>query len=185
MQVTINFDDIYETESIEDGLTKVTFDAPQKDGSIMKLLVVLSKHSDPNLPNVFNMGFGPPDGAGGFKDNVRLWHQDLNKVFSTILFISLRFLNKYPGIAVGIDGSDDLRARFYHRAFKHNREYLKDYFMPMGVDWYVRIFRNGNYDQNPDGSYIDKPKPEPFNYNRENRDLYRYYVFLLNRNINL
>ncbi|WP_316748271.1 DUF6934 family protein [Pedobacter gandavensis] len=179
MRVTINFDDIYEVYPMIGEQDNKRFYAPQKDGSIRELLVIITEYPDPDLPNVFNLGFGPPNDDGGFIDNVRLWHKNLNKVFSTILFISLSFLKQHPYMAIGLDGSDDLRTRFYHCVLKQNSVYLKSYFMPFGIDWYVRIFRNGSYEQNPDGSYIDRPLLMDFDSNRENRDLYRYYVFIL------
>ncbi|PWG79311.1 DUF6934 family protein [Pararcticibacter amylolyticus] len=177
MQVSINFDDIYDAVSISDDLTEMIFNAPQNDGNTCQLLVKIKKHPDPHLPNVYNLGFGPPNRSGGFRDNVRLHHKNINKVFSTILILALVFLDENPSLVIGVDGSDDFRARFYHRMLKHNRQYLSDYFIAIGVDWYVRIFRDGSYEQNSDGTYIAKPRSEPFDYNRENRDLYRYYMF--------
>ena len=78
---------------------------------------------------------------------------------------------------MGIDGSDDLRATLYQMMFKTNKEYLDEYFIPLGVDYYVRIFRDGNYEAHPDGSPFAKPKAEEFDYDRSRHDLYRYYLF--------
>jgi hypothetical protein len=179
MQVTINFDQIYPPLKLVDTLTEMTFEAPQVDGSTQEIFILIGPHPDPLLPDVFNLGFGPPDGRGGFKDNVKLRHLNLDKVFSTVLFLGLTFLQQNPTLTVGIDGSDDFRARLYHRMYKYNREYLSNYFTAIGVDWYVRIFRNGDYEKDDDGHAIAKPRPESFDYARENKDLYRYYMFRL------
>ncbi len=131
------------------------------------------------LPNVYNLGFGPPDGKGGFHDDVRLKHADVGKVFSTVLFHSLTFLEDDPKLTIGIDGSDDLRATLYQMMFKTNKEYLDEFFVPLGVDYYVRIFRDGSYEHDELGNYISKPRAEQFDYNRSRHDLYRFYLFRL------
>ena len=177
MQVTINFNQIYPPLKLVDTLIEMTFEAPQIDGSMQEILIIIAPHPDPLLANVFNLGFGPTNGKGGFEDNVKLRHLNLNKVFSTVLFLGLTFLQ----LTVGIDGSDGFRARLYHRMYKYNREYLSNYFTAIGVDWYVRIFRDGRYEQDIDGYYIAKPKPEPFDNERTRHDLYRYYMFTLNK----
>ncbi|WP_184549352.1 DUF6934 family protein [Mucilaginibacter sp. FT3.2] len=179
MQVTINFDQIYPPLKLVDTLTEMTFESPKVDGSLQEMLIKITLHPDPLLPGVFNLGFGPPDGKGNFKDDIRLKYEDLDKVFSTVLFHGLVFLQQNPESTIGIDGSDDLRARLYHRMYKSNRVYLADYFAAIGVDWYVRIFRNGDYEKDELGNAIAKPRPESFDYKRNNKDLYRYYMFRL------
>ncbi|MEO3407933.1 hypothetical protein AAFN85_28705 [Mucilaginibacter sp. CAU 1740] len=179
MQVTIDFDHTYQPTTLRDDLTLMTFESPQVDGSFQTILVLIMPHPDPLLPGVFNLGFGPADGNGRFRDDVRLRHLDLNMVFSTVLFLSLAFLEKNPASTIGIDGSDDLRARLYHGMYKSNRQYLSDYFAAIGVDWYVRIFRNGDYEKDAQKTPIAKPIPAPFDYVRDSKDLYRYYMFRL------
>ncbi|QPH38411.1 DUF6934 family protein [Pedobacter endophyticus] len=179
MQIAIDFEQTYPPTFIAEDLTEMRFNALQRDGSIQQILVKISKHPDPLLPDVYNLGFGPPASNGGFKDNVSLHHSNINKVFSTVLFLALAFLDSNNGFTIGIDGSNDLRARLYHRMFKHNRAYFNEFFLAIGVDWYVRIFRNGQYEAHEDGTPYAKPRPELFDYERENRDLYRYYMFKL------
>jgi len=179
MPITINFDDTYPPQELYDDLSEMTFLSPQTDGSSVLLVVQIVAHPDPLLPNVYNLGFGPPNGTGGFKDDIRLKHSNLDKVFSTVLFHALSFLEENNNLTIGIDGSDDLRARLYHGIFKSNRNYLCETFIPIGVDWYVRYFRNGDYEQDADGNPLPKPRPEPFDFERDNKDLYRYYMFRL------
>jgi len=180
MIININFKDTYPPINLEDDFLTMTFESPQKDGSNQLLLVKIDHHNDPLLPNVYNLGFGPPNGQGGFLDDVRLKHVNIHRVLSTVLFHSLNFLELHTGTAMGIDGSDDLRAALYHHVFRSNRAYLGQFFTATGVDWYVRIFRDGRYEQDEYGYYIAKPRPELFDYRRTRQDLYRYYIFRLN-----
>lgn len=179
LKVTINFENTYPPTYIAADFSQMRFISRQRDGSQAELLVAIKQHPDPELPNVFNLGFGPPDGDGNFQDDVKLRHMDNDKVFSTILFLSLLFLQENPHLTIGLDGSDDSRATLYHLMFKSNRLYLDEYFIPIGVDWYVRIFRDNTYEQDEKGFYIKRPRPEPFDYERNRHDLYRYYMFRL------
>ena len=179
MQIVVNFDDTYVPVTLNQELTLMTFMAPQKLGADQELLIKIEPLGNPFLPNVFNLGFGPPDGAGGFVDNVRLKHENPDKVFSTVLFMGLAFLGENEGLTLGVDGSDDLRATLYQMMFKTNKDYLDEYFIPLGVDYYVRIFRDGSYEAYPDHSPFAKPKAEAFDYDRSRHDLYRYYLFRL------
>jgi hypothetical protein len=179
MDIVINFEETYDPVKIESDFSELAFISPQKDGSNELIVVQIEPLNNSDLPNVFNLGFGPPDGNGRFRDDVRLKHTDVPKVFSTVLFHSLNFLTENPKLILGIDGSDDLRATLYQMMFKTNREYLGEFFVPLGVDYYVRIFRNGNYEQDQLGNYISKPRAEQFNYDRSRHDLYRYYLFRL------
>ena len=82
-------------------------------------------------------------------------------------------------MTIGIDGSNDIRAYLYHRMFLTNREYLDEYFVTIGVDWYVKLLRNGSIEIDNNGQVYFKPKPEPFDYHRLAINLYRYYMFRL------
>ncbi len=177
--ITINFEDTYEPISIESDLSQMTFNSPQANGAIKIILVKIDSHPDKYLPNVYNLGFGPPNGKGGFQDSLKLKHLNSNKVFSTVLFHALTFLEENSEMTIGVDGSDDTRATLYHLMFKFNREYLSEFFKAIGVDWYVRIFRDGSYEADKLGNYIAKPRPELFDYVRTRHDLYRYYMFSL------
>jgi hypothetical protein len=153
MDIVINFEETYDPVKIESDFSELAFISPQKDGSNELIVVQIEplNNSDTDVP----------------------------KVFSTVLFHSLNFLTENPKLILGIDGSDDLRATLYQMMFKTNREYLGEFFVPLGVDYYVRIFRNGNYEQDQLGNYISKPRAEQFNYDRSRHDLYRYYLFRL------
>jgi hypothetical protein len=177
--ITVNFEDTYDPTNISDDLSRMTFVSPLTNGILQELLVKISPHPDPFLPNVFNLGFGPPGGPNDFLDNVRLKHANVSKVFSTVLFHGLIFLQSYPELTIGIDGSDDKRATMYHLMVKSNRTYLEDFFLLIGVDWYVRVFRNWALEEDDEGNLLSKPRPELFDYDRQRHDLYRYYMFRL------
>jgi len=179
MNITINLEDTYYPVDIKSDFSEMTFNSPQKTGWDELIFVKIEPLDNPYLPNVYNLGFGPPDMQGGFRDDVRLKHSNVNKVFSTVLFHSLGFLGENPKLIMGIDGSDDLRATLYQMMFKTNKQYLGEFFVPLGVDYYVRIFRDGSYEQDELGNDISKPRAEQFDYNRSRHDLYRYYLFRL------
>lgn len=158
----------------------MTFESPQRNGAEPVLLKIKIKNlEDQLLPNVFNLSFGPIQEDGEIDDNIRLHHQDVNRVFSTIILFALTFLQTYRHATIGLDGSNDGRAYLYHRMFVTNREYLGQFFISLGVDWYVRLLRNLTVEEDANGNPFFKPKPEPFDYTRSTRDLYRYYMFHL------
>jgi hypothetical protein len=177
--ILLDFEDTYDPNLVQHDLSEMTFDAPQVGGENELLLVQIKPHTDPNLPAVYNLGFGPPAENGRFRDDIRLKHANSGKVFSTVLFHGFTFLQENPDLILGIDGSDDVRATMYHLMIKTNRIYLADFFAIIGVDWYVRVFRNWQCEVDAHGALLAKPRPEPFDFQRSRHDLYRYYMFQL------
>ena len=177
--IKLDFDQTFSPTWLENDYSKMTFESPQADGSIETMVVKIDRHPGFDLPNVYNMGFGPPDTKGGFRDDVKLRHKDLGKVLSTVLFHGNNFLRGNSSLVLGVDGSDDVRAMLYHLITKVNRAYLSEFFALFGVDWYIRVFRDGRYEIDQHGDLISRPKPEFFNYQRSRHDLYRYYMFRL------
>lgn len=179
MNLIINFENTYDPISIKSDLSEMTFKSLQTDGSEALILAKIEPLHNQYLPNVYNLGFGPPAINGTFNDNIRLKHANNSKVLSTVIFLGLTFLQENPELTIGVDGSDDTRATLYHMMYKINREYLHDFFLPIGVDWYVRVFRDWSYEVDEEGHALAKPRPEPFDFERSRRDLYRYYMFHL------
>ncbi|MET6996934.1 DUF6934 family protein [Chitinophaga defluvii] len=177
--IKINFDEIFEPIEVTPDLTGMKFYSILKNGDQVLLKVEIKSLADPLLPNVFNLAFGPSDEEEKIDDQVKLNHSDINKMFSTILLFSLTFLKVNPSVKIGIDGSNDVRAYLYHRMFLTNKNYLNEFFVTIGVDWYVRLLRDGTVERDHQGLAFFKPKPEPFDYQRTAIDLYRYYMFLL------
>lgn len=177
--ITINFEDTILPHYVNHNLTDFRFYTEQKDGNTVELLVQIRDINDPFLPNVFNIGFGPPDGLGSFRDDVSIRHLNPGKVFSTVMVLAIAFLERNPSFFIGIDGSDDRRASLYHRMFRFNSMALGETLLLTGVDWYIRLLRNGNIERDSDGNPFFKPRPEAFDLYRKANDLYRYYLINL------
>jgi len=176
--IKINFDDTFEPIEVAEDFSFLTFNTTDKKGVEVLIKIQISSLQNPLLPYVSNLAFGPLDINVKINDSAQIYHQNKAKVFSTILFFCLAFLQQNSHITIGLDGSDEVRAYLYHRMFLKNKEYLEDYFIAIGVDWYVRLLRNNDVERDSNGYPFFKPKPEPFNYSRVN-DLYRYYMFHL------
>jgi len=177
--IIINLEDTIVPATASKDFMNYTFISPQKIGTAVELIVKIKNINDPLLPNVYNLGFGPPDGLGGFNDKVSLNHANTSKVFSTIVLFAITFLQEYPGTTIGIDGSDETRAYLYHRMFQTNYESLREIVVIIGVDWYVRLLRNGDIERDANGFAFFKPRPEPFDLQRKRTDLYGYYLINL------
>lgn len=177
--ITINLEDVFEPEAVSEDLSQFIFESELMDGSkvILKMKIVFLE--DPLLPNVYNLAFGPPDGDA-INDHIKLKHKNTNKVFSSIILYAITYLKQYPDRIIGIDGSNDTRAYLYHRMFATNYGYLKDILITIGLDWYVRLLRNGTIEVDNEDLPFFKPKPEPFDLLRKTDDLYRYYTIQLN-----
>ncbi len=177
----INFEETYPAKYVSGDLSYMLFDSADQHGKPVEIKIHISPHPDPLLPKVFNLGFGPPLSDGTIDDTTRINHQDLDKVLSTVLFYGYFFLVEQPNLTLGIDGSNDARAYLYHRMIILNNTYLSQFFIPIGVDWYVRLLRNGQVETDGGELPFFKPRPEPFDFQRPAIDLYRYYMFHLKR----
>src|SRR5690348_1633320 len=79
----------------------------------------------------------------GLNVKIDLSYEDYSKVFSTVLLEAIFFLKEYPETYVGIDGSDNARAYMYYRCIKNNFTYLSSIFIISGVNYYIRMLREG------------------------------------------
>ncbi|MFC0780119.1 DUF6934 family protein [Flavobacterium sp. HJSW_4] len=179
--IKINLENTFEATYVGASFDQYIFESVLKDDTIIQLKVKFTNIAESLLPNVYNLAFGPFDTSGKINDSINLKHKDSNKVFSTIILFSITFLKNNPRMTIGIDGSDDLRANLYHRMFRFNYKDLQDFLVIIGVDWYVRLLRNGTIELDDNGLAFFKPKPEPFDFQRRTDDLYRYYMFNLNQ----
>jgi hypothetical protein len=177
--VRINFEDTYDLITSEPDLSGATFNSVDVNNNLVLINIRIEPINYPLLPGVYNLSFGPANQDGTVNDTIKIKHQYLDKVFSTILLFALTFLKNNPKIMIGIDGSNDVRAYMYHRMFLTNREYLKEKFAALGVDWFVRLLRNNELETNAQGKPFFKPRPEQFDYQRNAKDLYRFYMFKL------
>lgn len=179
MSITIDFDNTYPPVSVSQDLTSMTFLAAQRSGNDELIIVQLQPYSISRLPNVYNLAFGPSDGAGSLLDDIHLEHIDKDKVFSTIMLLALAYLSENKTHIVGLDGSTDGRARIYHMMFRSNQATLGGIFDTIGLDYYVKQLRDGKLEMEASGDYVYTPIPQPFDYDRSSRYLYRYYLFTL------
>lgn len=180
--IRVNLKDTFKLEEVSDDFSVMTFFAPLKEGGSVLLKVSIESLNDPMLPKTYNLAFGPVNESADIDDTARVFHSNPDKVFSTILLFCLVFLRKYSNLQIGLDGSDDTRTYLYHRMFITNKVYLNEYFKAFGVDWYVRLLRNGDFGTKDNGKVDSRPITERFNYRRPLKDLYRYYLFRLRRN---
>lgn len=159
MIAAINLEETYSLISVEPDLTEARFNSIDKNDNPVLLKVKIKPLNDPFLSEVYNLSFGPLKDDGTLDDDVKINHQDSNKVFSTIILFALAFLTENPNFTIGVDGSNDVRAYMYHRMFQTNRAYLRDYFLSLGVDWCVRLLRNWDIERNMEGEPFWKPRP--------------------------
>lgn len=177
--IKINLDDTFIPSYSSDDFKSFIFESTLTDNSTISLHVEIKNLGEVLLPDVYNLAFGPLNENGEIDDLKKLKHQQTNKVFSTIILFALMFLQINPNSTIGIDGSDDIRAFLYHRMIVYNDELLKKYLVIIGVDWYVRLLRNGSIELDLNGAPFFKPKPELFDFQRSSHDLYRYYLLKL------
>lgn len=153
------------------------FYAPQIGGGNRLMRIIIKPHPDPLLYKVYNLSMGPPISNDQVDDKTRLKHCDSSRVFSTVMLFAFTFLEAYPDLHVGLDGSDDLRATLYHSMFISNRKTMDEIFISIGVDWYVKLLRNrADIERTAEGVPHFKPRSEPFDYHRYRHELYSYYL---------
>lgn len=143
LNLKIDFDNIYETDSISADLLESNFSSLLSDNTSVTVQVSISNQAHELLPNVYNLAFGPLKSNGRIDDKAELTHKDYSKTFSTILLNGLTYLMANPDHYLGIDGSDNARAYLYYRTLQHNYDYLAQFFHFFGVKYYVRISRFG------------------------------------------
>ncbi len=174
--VKINFENTYQLLTVAEDLTFATFNTVLKNGETLLLKIAITPHHDPLLPAIYNLAFGPIDTNGEMNDQIKIHHSNLEKTFSTVLLIASVFLKQNSNLLIGIDGTNDARAYLYHRILISNRGYFDQFFITIGIDWYVRLLRDGYMELDQEESPYFKPKPELFDYQRPCKDLYRYYA---------
>lgn len=180
--VRLDLQDIYDITALNhnDDELIAEFYAPQIKSEPVLINVKLSLHPDTFLSNVYNLCLGPPDNNGSIDDKIRLKHQNVSKVLSTAIFIAYYFLTEKKDSIIGLDGSDEIRANLYHSMFVLNQGLMSDFFVCVGVDWYVKLLRDKkDVERDDQGNPLFKPIIEPFDYSRDRKQLYGYYMFSL------
>jgi hypothetical protein len=143
LNVKLDFENVYRVVAKNTDQRASEFYAILANDESIKLGVRISHTSHPLIPNTYNLAFGPVDSAGSVDDKARLSRQNYSKVFSTVIFEAMSFLKKHPADFVGIDGSSNARAYIYYRCIQNNITYLKSIFSILGVNYYIRMLREG------------------------------------------
>lgn len=187
LNVKINFDDCYEIETLSSDLSLSKFTTILKEGEEVPLAVQISNTVHPFIADVYNLAFGPLTDDNRIDDKAKLQHKNHSKVFSTIIFTALTFLTENKEKFLGIDGSNNARAYLYYRCIQNNFDYLNQFFVIYGVNYYVRVLRKLKDDD--DGHPIDsndlKPIPELIEKDAiiPAEKLYNYFIFKIKENI--
>lgn len=153
------------------------------DGSKIPLKIEISSEPHRLLHNVYNLAFGPPDVRGKIDDKAELQHSNYSKVFSTILFTGLTYLNSNPGHFLGIDGSSNSRAYLYYRFLQKNYDYLNRFFNLFGIKYYVRVTRFGKTQYDDPFDFQDvKAIPESIEKKMIVDPKFMFNYFIFNKN---
>lgn len=140
--------------------SKYNFMSRGKNGSIEKFIQYNNVH--PELPQLYNLGFGHSIGENSIDDTVRADNGDMMKVLSTVAFTVHDFIEHHPGAVVYIRGTDPVRTRVYQIAInKHYDEIIKDY------EIYGHVFIPGTQDT------IEEDYNEPF---QKNKNYYGFFA---------
>ena len=141
LNIKIDFDDCYPIKILNNSFSLSTFTSVLQTGEAVPIYINISDEPHPLIPNVYNLAFGPFGLNNQIDDKVKLCHQSYSKLFSTIVFTGLSFLERNTGKFLGIDGSNNARAYMYYRCIQNNFEYLNQHLNIYGVNYYLRILR--------------------------------------------
>jgi hypothetical protein len=180
LHVKIDLENCYELDTSTDFCTN-KFYTELKDDGPMLLGVLISNQVHHFLPDVYNLSFGPINQDNEIDDQVGITHADHSKTFSTIVFSALLFLSNNNDKYLGIDGSNNARAYLYYRTIQNNYDYLAQYFVIYGVNYYIRVLRKV---KDEDSSHPVDPEdieaiPRVIKKGEEIRSnkLYNYFIF--------
>lgn len=155
------------------------FDTILTNTKRVRLGIRISRTPHPLIPNAYNLAFGPIMRNGSIDDKARLSYEDYSRVFSTVLLEAMSFLERHPDNYVGIDGSDNARTYMYYRCIQNNFTYLSSIFTIIGVNYYIRMLRqgeDGNCDLDTDDMHT-KHKEIEANEIINPEKLYNYFIF--------
>lgn len=178
LNIRIDLDNKYERILLDKECRGSTFESTLIDGTTVKLGIKISKDEDAEMADVYNLAFGPVDDNFKVDDKAKLAHQDHSKVFSTIVFAALSFLEEHKGKYIGIDGSNTARAYMYYRCIQNNYNYLNSLFNIYGVNFFLRVLHNGSLSCDPK-DWLRLPKLILPGEQIQADKLYNYIIFTL------
>lgn len=178
LDVKIDFDDVYEIEWLAPDFSYGRFNSPTKNGPV-ELYVSIVVSTNQFLGEIPNLAFGPLREDGTIDDDAKIKHENNSKVYSTMLFAALTYLNTKNLNFIGIDGSNHIRALLYYKVLQLNFDYLAHYFQVAGVKYYIRLLR-GFHKSDPLIADHDDITSIPMRLTKfhriENRKLFNYFV---------
>ena len=175
LNIKIDFENRYDTLPV-DYLKFSVFETELVDGPPVKLGIKISSDEHPFMRDVHNMSYGPVDEANQIDDQAKINHLNHSRVFSTIVFEGLSFLTQNPEKFLGIDGSNTARAYMYYRCIQNNFDYLNAYFVIYGVNYYLRMLRDGTQEYEND-DFLPIPKLIEKGEALKPSKLYNYFIF--------
>jgi hypothetical protein len=176
LNIRIDFNNRYEHSFLAKDKRLSTFESILIDGSTVKLGIKISRKQHTLMPGVYNLSFGPIDKKFNIDTRLKFSHKDHSKVFSTVLFAGLSYLNENKGKILGFDGSNTPRAYMYYRCILNNFEYLNAVFDIYGVNYYSRIFRDDSQEYGGKDLFID-PMPIDPRKKIHPQKLFNYFTF--------
>jgi len=184
LNIKIDLENIYSIVAKDGEQRASEFDTVLTTGQNVRLGVKISHNSHPLMLNVYNLAFGPINKDGTINDKAKMSHQNHSKVFSTVLFGALSFLEEHPNDSVGIDGTNNARAYLYYRCIRNNLTYLSTIFKIFGINYYIRMLRqaeDGDYDLDVE-DIIFSPRLITASESIRPQKLYNYFILKLRSN---
>ena len=178
LNIKIDFENRYEASLLGNDIRFSIFESILIDGATAKLGIKISTEEHPYMLDVYNLAFGPLNDELQIDDRARLTHQDHSKVFSTIVFSGLSFLTEHSEKYLGIDGSNTARAYMYYRCIQNNFDYLDSFFTIYGVNYYLRVLRDGSNDYDPE-DLLAFPEAVVKGESISPKKLFNYFIFKL------
>lgn len=182
LNIKLNLDNSYKLKS-EPTLDYFVFTAVLKGGSKIPIVVIIHPPVNELMPDVYDLSYGPVDENQMIDENVILSFNNPSKVFSTLAFAALFFLNENPGAFLGISAVDTRQALLYRRLIKDNFDYIAHYYQISGVEFYAKQ----DIANNKDGNKGLKPgqtlqvSNEIKDVDVDLRNLFSYYLLKLKR----
>jgi hypothetical protein len=183
LNIKIDFEDCYPVKIISKNLRNSSFTTILQNGETTPIGIIISENTHPLMPNVYNLAFGPLNQNNQIDDLAKLSHQNYSKLFSTIVFACINFLNNNREKFLGIDGSSNARAYLYYRCIQNNYEYLSKYINIYGINYYLRILRKLKDEDDSHPFDHEDIRTIPHNINRNSsvthKKLHNYFIFKL------
>lgn len=185
LNIKLDITNCYPIEVVSEDFKLSKFICCIKNDQQETIGVHIADSPHPLLPNVYNLAFGPLDENNFIDDKARLSHLDHSRLFSTIVYAGMTFLNNNMPKYLGFDGYDNARAYLYYRCIQNNFDYLNESFNIYGVNYYARVLRKVNNHDEYHPLDIEDIVASPLEIKKEAivkfDKLYNYFIFELKK----